>query len=88
MTASLDNSFKKIFSNREKNKVIAGKENGSKSIFSPKVDDDQLEKGKKMENITVRNEICGVMSKRNRTSTQIAYNSGSSSMITKAHVSK
>lgn len=48
MTASLDNSFKKIFSNREKrNEVIAGKENGSKSIFSPKVDDDQVKKEKK-----------------------------------------
>lgn len=57
-TTNLDNSFKKIFSNSEKrNDVIVGRERERKSTFSAKMDNDQVER--KMETISVRNEICG-----------------------------
>ena len=57
-TTNLENSFKKIFSSSEKrNEVIVGRERERKSIFSTKMDKDQVER--KMENIAVSNEICG-----------------------------
>lgn len=43
--ANPDNSFKKIFSNREtRNEMIARREGGTKDRFPPKMDNDEVEK--------------------------------------------
>lgn len=66
-TESLGNAFHKIFSNWEKrNEVIAGRESGVKSISAPPRWTHIKSRKEKIENVAMRNEICGVTARRTR----------------------